>query len=283
MAAAGPEVTVIVIAHSARKQLERCFDSIRQHAAMPVETILVDNASTDDTRPWVRAEHPEVTLIELSENIGDTARNYGLERATGRYTLFLDSDAALTAGALPAMVAAMDEHPDWGLLAPRLVYDDGSLQHSCRRFPPLLLPLLRRPPLSRWFDDSAPVRRYLMADFSYDRVRPVFYAISACHLFRTELGRRAGKFDPWEWGGVSWADAAWCMRFRELGQEIVFFPGATVFHTYRRTSASRPFTKGSLTQLRSFVEFQLRYRHMREVSGVLDRRWDGAAGERSVA
>ena len=281
MEAGAPEVTIIVIAHSARKQLERCFGSIRRHAAMPVETILVDNASTDDTRTWVRSEHPEVTLVELPENIGDTSRNYGLERATGRYTLFLDSDAALTEGALPAMVAAMDEHPDWGLLTPRLVYDDGSLQHSVRRFPPILTPILRRPPLSRWFEDSRPIRRHLMADFAYDRERPVLYAISACQFFRTALADEAGEFDPWGWGFPSWADAAWCMRFWEMGEEVMFFPGATVFHTYRRTTANRAFAKGSLTQLRSFVAFQWRYRHMREVGRALDRRWDRADKGRS--
>ena len=51
--------------------------------------------------------------------------------------MFLDSDAALTPDALPAMVSALDENRQWGLLGPRLVYDDGSLQMSCRRFPPL--------------------------------------------------------------------------------------------------------------------------------------------------
>jgi GT2 family glycosyltransferase len=275
------EVTIIVIAHSARAQLERCFDSIRRHAGMPVETILVDNASTDDTREWVRAEHPDVTLVELPDNEGDTARNHGLERVKTRYTMFLDSDAALTAGALPAMVAALDEHPEWGLLAPKLVYDDGSLQHNCRRFPPLLLPFLRRPPLSRWFDDSKPVRRYLMADFSYDRIRPVLYAISACHLFRSPIAERAGRFDPRGWGGVSWADGAWCLRLRDIGEEIVFFPGATVFHTYRRTSAREPLSWGAVTQFWSFIEFQWRFRYGRRMSRALDRQWERQTG-RSV-
>ena len=282
MASHVPEVTIIVIAHSAREQLERCFDSIRQYASMPVQPILVDNASTDDTRTWVRAEHPEVELIELSENVGDTSRNYGLERAKGRYTLFLDSDAALTEGALPAMVAAMDEHPEWGLMAPRLVYDDGSLQYSCRRFPPLALPLLRRPPLARYFDDSAPVRRHLMTDFGYDKVRPILYAISACHLFRTGLADKAGAFDPRGWGGVSAADAAWCVRFWEVGETVVFFPHATVIHSYRRTSARRPVSRGSWTHLKSFVSFQWHYRHGRRVSRELDAEWEREAG-RSVA
>jgi GT2 family glycosyltransferase len=282
MSSSLPDVTIIVIAHSVRHELERCLGSIRRHAGVRAETIVVDNASTDDTVPWVRAEFPEVELIELPRNEGETGRNHGLERVTAPYTLFIDSDAALTEGALPAMVAALDEHRDWGLLAPRLVYDDGSLQRNCRRFPPLLLPMMRRPPLARWLDDSAPVRRHLMTDFDHDRVRPVLYTIGACHLFRSELTHRAGRFDPHGWGSPSAADAAWCVRLRELGHEVVFFPHATVIHSYRRTSARKPVSRGALTHIRSFYDFQRRYRQGRRMSKELDERWERERGRSDV-
>ena len=101
-------MTIVVVAHSVREELERCFESIARHSGLPVETILVDNASTDGTQDWVRREHPEVTLVELPENVGVAARDHGLRRARGGYAMFLDSDAALTEGALSAMVEAMD-------------------------------------------------------------------------------------------------------------------------------------------------------------------------------
>src|SRR5688572_809386 len=104
-------VTIIVVAHSVRSELERCFDSISKHAELPVDTILVDNASTDDTREWLRKAHPEVTLVELPHNVGVAARDHGLRRSRAPFTMFLDSDAALTPGALPAMVSAMERHP----------------------------------------------------------------------------------------------------------------------------------------------------------------------------
>ena len=109
-----PVVTIVVVAHSVRDELERCFASIGRYAGVPVETILVDNASDDDTLTWVAEAHPEVAVVELAENVGVAARDHGLRRARGRFTMFLDSDAALTAGALPAMVEAMDAHPAGG-------------------------------------------------------------------------------------------------------------------------------------------------------------------------
>ena len=70
--------------------------------------------------------------------------------------MFLDSDAQVTPGALQTVVGILDADPRIGLVGPRLVYPDGRPQPSARRFPPPLLPLLRRPPLDRWFADSPP-------------------------------------------------------------------------------------------------------------------------------
>ena len=269
-----PDVTAVIIAHSARDELVRCLGSIREHAGVDVETILVDNASTDDTLPWVRREHPEVTVIELDANLGTGARHFGIERARGRYTMILDSDAALTPGALPAIVEALDENPRWGLIGPRLVGDDGALQLSSRRWPPLSLPFLRRPPLDRWFEDSPVVQRHLMADADHARTRPVVYVLGACQVFRSELARRAGRFDSETFLGPD--DIDWCIRIRDAGGEIVYLPRATVIHAYQRRTRQQPFSVAALRHLRGFYALQWRYRSRRRqlvrLGEQLDRR-----------
>ena len=274
--ASAPIVTIVVVAHSVRAELERCMASIADNAGLPVHVILVDNASTDDTLAWVAENHPEVEVVSLPRNIGVAARDDGLRRATGRYTMFLDSDAALTAGALEAMVGALEDHPRWGLIGPRLVGDDGSLQLSTRRYPPLLLPLLRRPPLRRVFEERATVRRHLMADVSHEQTRPVLYVLGACQLFRTSLARIAGPFDDRVFLG--WDDADWCIRIRDSGGEIVYLPRAVVVHSYRRLTNAKPVSRAALRQLRAHLYFQRRYaRRRRELIALgheLDRRAD---------
>lgn len=269
-----PVVTVVIVTHSVRDDLARCLTSIDEHAGLPVRTIVVDNASTDDTAAYVRAGHPAVELVELERNEGTAARDYGLRRSESRYTMFIDSDAALTPGALPAMVAAMDEHPSWGLIGPRLVYDDGTPQLSCRRFPPLLLPVLRRPPLSRVFERRRTVQRHLMSDFDHASTRPVLYVLGACQLFRTQTARVAGPFDMSVFWG--WDDADWCLRIREAGGEIVFFAGATVVHSYQRTTTRKPLSGRALKQLQAFVYFQRLYWGRRRGLIALSRRLDRA-------
>jgi GT2 family glycosyltransferase len=266
-------VTIVIVALSVRKELERCLGSIEQHGGMPVDIVVVDNASTDDTREWLASDHPDVTLVALAKNKGTAAREDGLQRVRTPYAMFIDTDAALTPGALPAMVAALDEHPDWGLVGPRLVYDDGSLQLSCRRFPPLALPFLRRPPLSRLFENRRAVRHHLMADEDHSRPRPVTYVLGACQLFRMSHAHAAGVFPQIFWG---WDDAEWCIRIRDAGGEIVYLPSAEVVHSYRRTTKRQPVSRQGWRQLRAFVYFQRKYwrrrRELRRLEDELDRR-----------
>lgn len=269
-----PDVSVVVIAHNVRHELERLLESIASHAEVAFEVILVDQASTDGTAEWAREAHPEAKVVRLERNEGLAGREHGLSRARGRYTLFIDSDARLTAGALPTMVRALDEHPEWGLVGPRLVYDDGSPQPSARRLPHPLLPFLRRPPLRRWFENSGPVRWYLMDDFDLDRSRPVFHVLGACQLFRTELARRAGRFEQWAWGPD---DADWCIRIRDAGGEVVYLAEATVVHSYRRASSKQPLSRAALWHLVGFYRFQWKYRRRRREFARLERELDRRA------
>jgi GT2 family glycosyltransferase len=103
--------------------------------------------------------------------------------------------------------------------------------------------------------------------------------ISACHVFRTSLAHLAGPFNPRVPSGwaIGWADADWCLRIRDAGGEIVFFPDATVVHSYRRASTRRPVSGAALRQLRYFADFQWKYRRRRRKLIRLSRELDERA------
>ena len=92
---------------------------------------------------------------------------------------------------------------------------------------------MRRPPLGRLFEDSAPVRRHLMADERHDLTREVEYVLGACQLFTAEAQAAAGEIDPRIFFGPD--DVDWCLRIRRSGLRVVYHPAATVVHGYRRT------------------------------------------------
>lgn len=250
-----PDVSIIVIAHNVCEEVLACLGSVERHAGgLAVETILIDNGSNDGTVQAVAERFPRVHIVRRQSNEGVPARNHGLRRASGRHRMFLDSDALLCPGTLPTLVQMLDEAPEIGLVAPRLVYPDGTVQLSTRRYPPPHLPLLRRPPLARWFNNSSTVRHHLMADEPHDRRRRVEYVLGACQLFRFEAQSAAGEIDSRIWFGPD--DADWCFAIREAGFEVVYVPEVAVVHNYRRTSALAPMSRTALRHLLAFAYFQ---------------------------
>jgi N-acetylglucosaminyl-diphospho-decaprenol L-rhamnosyltransferase len=271
-----PDVTAIIICHNVREEVLACLDALHAHATgLEVEIVVVDNASTDGTAEAVENAYPDCRTIRLSRNEGLPARNHGLRRARGRYRMFIDSDALVRPGALRTLVGVLEEDPQIGLVGPRLIYPDGRLQLSTRRYPPVLLPLLRRPPLGRFFEQRATIRRHLMADDPHDSRRRVEYVIGACQVFRADAQRAAGEIDRHIWFGHD--DADWCFRIRSAGYDIVYVPEAEVVHDYRRTSARRPVSTFALRQLAAHAYFQWKWRRARRRLMDEGRRMDGEA------
>jgi GT2 family glycosyltransferase len=277
-----PDLSAIIICHDVRDEVLACLAALHAHAPpLRLEVIVVDNASGDGTAEAVEAEYPDCQMVRLHRNEGLPARNHGLRRARGRYRMFIDSDALVRPGALQTLVGALEQDERIGLVGPRLVYPDGRLQLSTRRYPPLLLPILRRPPLGRFFEDRATIRRHLMADDRHDRRRRVEYVIGACQVFRPEAQSAAGEIDRRIWFGHD--DADWCFRIRGAGYDVVYVPAAEVVHDYRRTSARRPVSTFALRQLAAHAYFQWKWRPDRRRLIAEGRRMDADAARGHAA
>jgi len=255
---ASVDLTAIVIAHDVCDEVLACLESLeRHHGDLRLQIVVVDNGSRDGTADAVASRHPDVEVVRLERNAGMPARNEGLRRARGRHRMFIDSDASVTAGALETLVAVLDGDPSLGLVGPRLVYRDGRRQLSTRRYPPLLLPILRRPPLGRFFEHRATIRRHLMADEPGDRQRRVEYVLGACQVFRAEAQAAAGEIDRHIWYGHD--DADWCFAIRRAGFAIGYVPDADVVHDYRRSSVRSPVSMLALRQLWAHMYFQAKW------------------------
>lgn len=184
---------------------------------------MVDNGSADGSPEMVRAQFPTVRLIANCENLGfGRASNQGVAAATGRYVLLLNSDAVLCPGAIDRLLAALRANPGVGLVGPRLLNADGSVQRSARRFPTPAVLLLEQLSLARLL----PVARS-------DGPRrpdslPVDWLLGACMLGRRDLLRALGPFDPsfFMYG----EDIDLCFRLRATGRGVRLVPRAVVTH-----------------------------------------------------
>jgi N-acetylglucosaminyl-diphospho-decaprenol L-rhamnosyltransferase len=118
-----PLVSVIVVTWNGRPYLDACLRAVAAQAGVEMETILVDNASTDGTVEYVRERFPAVRLVPLAENRGFAGgNNAGVREARGRFIALLNNDAVPQSDWLQALLRGVDERTRRVLVTSRIVY-----------------------------------------------------------------------------------------------------------------------------------------------------------------
>jgi len=138
--------SVIIVGWQVRDLLRGCLTSIAVHEDRDaLEVWVIDNGSTDDTAAMVAAEFPWVRLVARDDNPGFAAgNNHALRQASGDVCILLNPDTELHDAALTALAAYLRAHPAVGVVGPRLLNPDGSVQSA--GFAPPSAPLLQFPP-----------------------------------------------------------------------------------------------------------------------------------------
>jgi len=131
------DLSTIIVSYNTADLLRRCLSSIDAQPDINFETIVVDNASQDESRQMIRSEFPWVKLIENERNLGFArANNQALKICKTKYVYFLNPDTEVRPNVFKTMVKFMDSHPEAGLAGTRISNPDGSPQLSVEsRYP----------------------------------------------------------------------------------------------------------------------------------------------------
>ena len=231
------DIAVIIVNWNAREDLRHCLQSLLGDPKPVVDCSVwvVDNASSDGSPAMVASEFPDVHLIVNTDNVGfSKANNQAIAQTDSRYTFLLNSDAAIHPGALEGLVAYADAHPKAGIIGPKVLNPDGSLQFSCRRFPSLGAGFFRNTYLGRLFPNNKFARDYLMTDFDHAHDLPVDWVSGCAMLLRRDLIAEIGALD--ERFYMYCEDVDICQRAWDAGREVVYAPSAVVTHAIGRSS-----------------------------------------------
>lgn len=225
-------LSVCIVNWNTRDYLRECLTALGQYppAGTDMETIVVDNASTDGSAAIVASEFPWVSLIGNADNKGYAeGNNQALARAAGNFLLLLNPDVVVHPGSLTRAIAFMAQHPDAGALGCRLVGPDGQTQRSVRGFPDPGPVLWDAAGLSRLFPRSRLFGAYRMTFFDYDRVSEVDQPMGSFLLLTRAALDKVGLMDPQF--PIFFNEVDWCWRAkREQGFRIYYTPGAVVTH-----------------------------------------------------
>ena len=232
------DLSIVIVSWNTRDLLLRCLAAIGPATApLRVETIVVDNGSTDGTPGAIRQQFPEVRLIEPGRNLGFSGgNNRGLEGAGGRFICLLNPDTEARPGSLAALVAHLEAHPHLGAVGPRLLNTDGSEQAVGFRFPSLAQVALDLFPLGGRFAESRLNGRY--PHEPRDRPFPIDFPLGACIVARRAAVEATGPLDE---GYYMYSEEVdWCRRMRAAGWEIACLPTAEVVHHSGQSTSQQP-------------------------------------------
>jgi N-acetylglucosaminyl-diphospho-decaprenol L-rhamnosyltransferase len=247
-------LSVIVVTYNSAQEILPCLESLFSNlSSFTTLVIVVDSASTDATVSMVQSAFPQVRILPLSENGGfASANNAGLQQAMDTHVLLINPDTVVHPGAVAAMLRALGSSPDIGVVGPRLLNADGSLQRSCRELPGFLGDLigmteLYRVPLVRRF-----LGRWLPSLGDHAVGRYVDWVSGACLLVRRETINDVGPMDE---GYYMYSEELdWQYRMFRQGWRVWYEPSAEVIHL-GGASTSRVGCERIVWQYRSMLRF----------------------------
>jgi hypothetical protein len=235
------QLSILIVNWNGRDMLRNLLASIdATRGDLAVQTIVVDNASADESAEMVAGEFPGVVLQRNTGNVGFARGNNQAARlAEAPLLLLLNNDTLVRPGAMQTLIRFMGEHPDIAAAGPKLIGADGKPQRSGRNLPTVVA-LFNSIQFLKWTGIfRSAYRRYRREGFDPEKPGAIGQLAAAALIVRREAFKRCAGFD--EAFGFGVEDVDLCRRLIGFGT-IHYVPEAEIEHLGRVSSrANRGF------------------------------------------
>jgi GT2 family glycosyltransferase len=256
-----PLISIVTLTHNKLAVTARCLTTLLQTEYPNWEMIIIDNGSSDGTPDWldeftIQAEARDfaVTVHRNDTNIGcSTARNQGIERASGSYLVFIDNDVALrTRSWLEGLLRALEAEPSGGMIGPKLVYPYPPHDIQCAGVG-----------ISKSGRVQFRGRGEPRDTPRFSRPEEVQCLISACVMFTRTVLDECGGFDE-AFNPVEYEDFDLVYRARERGYSAHYLPSVEMYHFESVTTADTESLPNTYLIIKHGMLFKQRWRHLFE-------------------
>jgi len=230
------DITISLVSYNQRKDLERLLPMLVQSAqSSEAEILLVDNRSVDGTTKFVKAAFPQIRVFFNPRKSGyGENHNLNLRKASGRYFVIMNSDMLVETDLFSSLRDYMDIHLDIGIVSPKILNEDRTIQGLNKRYPTVLDLFLRRfVPGSIQRLCQRRLDYYEMRDIGYEHCVDVPFMSGAFMFCRTDLLQSLGGFDPKYF--LYFEDVDLCRRVQQT-YRTEYFPGVSVIHFWQRAA-----------------------------------------------
>jgi len=227
------KLSIVIVSYNAATVLKQCLQSVeaaRQASSFPVDVVVVDNASVDETMQEIPSLFPEIRFIENAENIGfSRACNQGARLCSGEYLLFLNPDTVIPGDCFQKALSFLDLNLNVGALGVRMVDEQGLfLKESKRGFPGPAASFYKLFGFARLFPRSKIFSSYYAGHLKEDQSGEVEALSGAFMIIRTNLFQELDGFD--ESFFMYAEDIDLSHRVIQAGFSCYYFPSITITH-----------------------------------------------------
>lgn len=228
----GPDVSIIILNYNAERFLPKTLDSIRMQKDVSVQTIVVDNKSTDNSLQLIAEKYPWVEVVKRDTSLGFSAgNNAGVPLAKAEMILFFNPDIAFTTDY--DLRKCLDKYKavdNIGVLTARVnLVVNGKIDDTCHRgFPTPWAALTHFSGLEKLFPESSLFAQYTAGYLGYDTEHAVDAVGGMFMLMSRDIGEKIGWWD--EEYPLYGEDIDFCYRVVELGKKNYYWPGVVVEH-----------------------------------------------------
>ena len=263
------ELTIAINGYKNPELLRLCLQSVfreLEDGEFSFEVLVADSATEEDTEMLMREEFPQVRFFPFRKNVGFKALvNISIQEARGKYVFLINSDIILTKDTVPALLSYLKIHPEIGLIAPKQLNFNGTLQETCFRFYRPETILYRRTWLSRLPFAKKHLQWFMMNDYDHKTPKHVDWVIGSALLVSKARAEEIGPMD--ERFFMYMEDVDWCRRFWEKGYPVVYYPEAFVYHYHAKGSAKGGFFGSLLFNRLTWYHIQSAYRYFWKYRG----------------
>lgn len=260
------KLSIIILSYKQRGHTRQLLRSLQTlNLPYELEVIVISNGWDPELGEITHRLMPEATFINRPKNDGyAVGNNEGLRIATGNMVLILNPDIGVFQGSIEKLVEYLQKNPQVGLVGPRLINPDGSVQLSGALLPSFWIALWRRSVFGNWPFARDQIKKFFIHGWDRKTSRSVGWMLGAVFLIRKEVIKKIGLFDENIFLYVE--DVDYCRRVWEAGWEVHYVAESEIVHFLSRHSAVNPglsaaFSYTTRVHIRSWLYYFRKYRN----------------------
>ena len=240
------KLSVIVNHYRTPEILKICLRSIKENlknADFSWEIIVTDGATIEKTSEMMEDYFSDVTFITFEDNVGfGKLVNAAIERSKGDYLFIINADIIMEEkAAIEKILEYIEKNKDIGMVGPKLLNVNNTVQQSCFRYYTPMTVLCRRTSIGKTFFGRKIINNFLMKDvFDKGEIKepiPVDWLMGSAMMVRRSDLEKVGVFD--ESFFMYFEDVDWARRFWRNGLKVMYFPKATMYHYHFQSSKKK--------------------------------------------